>query len=490
MTTTSTLERKPIHPADQIDRAQDARRANAEADKKRAERAIARTDIKIKQVELIEDPSDADRQLVDLLRAERAIYEEEEADAINEIGQIDHGSRDDERVDRDTRDEAFRRFVNGGMQSVGDPRYAAKRNPLQFEIQPIGNEVAELNPLINAPQSRPSGGWETESTADYIRTLKYAGGIRNVAEVRSRRSGNNFLVHGINSNREAEAYSDTGATAATDANIAPQVVTAERQPYRSGMATLSLLGARDFEIATTNDQEEETALTLIYEINSGQNHDFTGDKAQTSGGGLTNSVVMSLANRLQEVETTAGTSGNTGRNIIAGGVDALIDRLAATSDPIDPQYYEPLPMRDERGPNPLGTGLTWMFNKTVWSYIYREFRKADNLLVGRGETAFSGAPIYEYDGHNVVWNNHLAALPALASGRRDFATDDLIWTILNGAYMRIYDLPMRVHRDPYGTPGQNSQVGIMVFAEAFCVLVDAFGTTKSSAGRLYQAASS
>ena len=446
-----------------VEKTTDFQRANYEAER---EAIAARRSVIAAEVALLEvkdELTDTDAKAFDAMKELDARLKGQDEVYIKHLTKMDMGSRDDARRDFEVVAEAFDQFLLGGARAVNDSNLVSMDGDFLMAYSDEDVARAFAPEAVNNISVRPSDGWSAQGLTEVLRQLKSRVGMRDVCYSYTTPTGNEQRIPNINSLLEGRVIAEDATAPPTPANIQPTLVKMLRQTYSSLQATIALPTSRDAQF----NFDREIAITLGQEIAAVQNHDWTGDKARPTIGGVATSTSKSLRSTVQTHATGTGTSGAAARRFSGNTANQLLERLDVLYDALDPQYYQRGPAFDPRGSTPPGYSVYLMMHHTLFRFLNRAFSADDKTLVARtGATFASGGPIWEIEGIPVAVNTNFASLPT--GTNRDFAANDFIAALGNFTYAAIRDIgTIRFHEDPYGNPGQNNQKTLIAFAEGY-----------------------
>ena len=453
-----------------VERTFDAQRSNYEADRDliAADRAVLAADIGL--LEARDELSDAESRQFAALRAKDDALRAKDDVLANHIVKMDLGSRSDQGKDNQTQSEAFDQYMRHGSAGVNDSayiqgvtgdfvwRYDDTQVAQVFAAMPEMNATIVNGQVVNAPSVRPGAGWETGVIGTLLRTLKSNAGMRDACYVFTTPDGNDLNQPNMDNTAEGDVVAENANTPVSDTTQTWDLVTYKRQTYRSQKINIPNPTGRDAPF----NMDAEIGITLGMQIGRAQNTDFTKGK--------TGSVVEHLANGVvTERSGTGATTAGTSRRIGGITADQIVDLLIGLQREIDPQYLGATYSQgafDPRSGSVPGGGVGWMMNNETWLIFDSTLVKDDKTAVlSPDQTFFSGLPVQMFRRMPVFINQ---ACDAPTGSNDSFGTNDLMWALGNWQLgYGIRDIgTIRIHRDPYGTAGDNNQYTLMAFAEA------------------------
>ena len=449
----------------QVEHAVDTQRANYQTQLDIVDAQRATIDTKVAHLRDRTDLSDTDRLDFELLVKQDEALKNERDVLQNAITKMDIGSRDAEDQVRNEHSADFMRWAQGGPTMLaGNTDQLDANGDWTFEYDDV--TVAQLGQRVNNtnPSQRPSGGgspgeFEVGTMATLIRTLKYFGAVRQVANVFTTPDSNPInqgtlddTSKGTIINEAVNVTTDLAPTAKTPVNIEFQ-----RNLYRSQKVNIPMTINRD----APYNYEAELGRTLGMQLGRVQEEDMTIGDGNITG----TSVVQSITEAAREVITGTGVGPNA-KNKRFGDetADRMIERINDTRSTMDPAYLREGGELNPLGFNNLGTSIVWMMNSETWyTDVWTVLAKDDSYLVQPGGTSVTNPSIQRLLGYPVIFNQDLATA---TTTNRDFANNADIWVFGNMLYYSIRDIGrIRMHRDPYGRAGENNQITLLAFAE-------------------------
>ena len=399
--------------------------------------------------------------------------------AQNRLVKLDIGSPADANKDRMLLNEQIREFAIWGRgatpSKIGDDDDISFATGADFVFDYDSLDVAAAfeNPEIwNDPIGRPSEGYVTTAIARLVRRLNSFGGMSVVCERLVTPTGNDINLFTMDSTLTGDGFSETSKDSVDSSDASVKVIVSKRNGYRSKLFVLPLSNQRDavfnFERALTQTLANQIGRAFAQNLVKGD---------------IANTDVQGFAAGATVLRTGSGNTSATSRKIGGQTIQQLSDRIEAIEavPPTGAIYGE----GGEGGFNPINPNVAWVMNRRTWSILANILRISNSTLITVGQHPLARVPVTMLNSAPVIFDDTFDAPGANGT----FAVNALI--LGYGNFRSMLDRRIgrvRLHRDPYGTPGQNAQVGLMLFAEGDNRFSEGFGTGgKAESVVLYQA---